>query len=102
MQTQKQSNSIAFKWECCPIMEVPDVQILQYLNEALGEFSAGLAGSCLDSDHGQLWEQHQSRQEGPGPPHGSSGENRFSEILCGNNYITRNPHYTRQSHYAWC
>lgn len=31
-----------------------NVQILQYLNEALGEFSAGLAGGCLDSDHGQL------------------------------------------------
>lgn len=30
------------------------VQILQNLNEALGEFSAGLAGGCLDSDHGQL------------------------------------------------
>lgn len=31
-----------------------NVQILQHLNEALAEFSAGLAGGCLDSDHGQL------------------------------------------------
>lgn len=31
-----------------------NVQILQYLNEALREFSAGLTGGCLDSDHGQL------------------------------------------------
>lgn len=58
MRTQKQNNSIAsgagFNWECCPIMELPDVQILQYLNEALGEFSAGLTGCCLDSDHGQF------------------------------------------------
>lgn len=31
-----------------------NVQILQYLKEALREFSAGLTGGCLDSDHGQL------------------------------------------------
>lgn len=40
-------------------MEAPDTlkqmcSLLQHLNEALGEFSAGLAGGCLDSDHGQL------------------------------------------------
>lgn len=55
------------------------VQLLQHLNEALGEFSAGVAGRRLDSDHGQLREEHHSSQEGPAPPHGSSGGNGFSD-----------------------
>lgn len=45
----------AFKGECCQ-KEVLDTLIevcrfLHYLDEALGEFSAGLTGGCLDSDH---------------------------------------------------
>lgn len=56
-----------------------NVQIVQHLNEAVGEFSAGLAGGCLHPDHGQLRQEHHSRQEGPGPPHGSSGENGFRD-----------------------
>lgn len=40
------------------------------LNEALGEFPAGLARRRLDVAHG---EEHESRQERPGSPHRPSG-----------------------------
>lgn len=42
---------------------------MRYLNEALSEFSAGLAWCCLDSHHRELRKKYQSRQEQPGTPH---------------------------------
>jgi len=49
----------------------------RYLNETLGEFSAGLARRGLDSHHRELGEKHQSGQERPGPPHGPTHQNQW-------------------------
>lgn len=54
-----------------------NAQILQHLNEAVAEFPARLAGGRPDS--GQPREEHHSRQEGAGPPHGSSGESGLTD-----------------------
>lgn len=45
------------------------VSWLLYRDKTLGEFLAGLTWCRLDFDHRKLGEKHQSRKEGPGPPH---------------------------------